>query len=82
MEQSYSEQLDAVERLHNVVVEVSDASGGTHVYTYTEDDDRIGFDFNTMNPAVGDVLAVAAAIDALRVMANKRPRVGRPEVSR
>lgn len=82
MEQTYSEQLDAVERLHNVVVEVSDASGSTHVYAYTEDGDRLGFDFSSMNPVVGDVLAVAGAIDTLRVVANKRPRVGRPEVTR
>ncbi len=74
-----SDDMDFIERKHGVNIDVTDEDGFTTVYTYTEDGDRLGFQFNTMNPDPLDVLTVAAAIDALRAVANKRPRVGRQQ---
>ena len=71
--------IDEIELLCHLNVEVSDESGRTHVYAYTDDGDRIGFEFNSMNPPIDDVFAVAKAIDVLRVISNRRPRVGKTD---
>lgn len=71
-----SEDMEMVEREFGINVDVSDASGCTHVYTYTKDGERVGFDFNTMNPDLGDLRTAAQAIAMLKSLCNKRPRVG------
>lgn len=70
--------LEFIERKHGVNIDVTDEDGCTKVYAYTQDNDRIGFEFNTMNPPISDVLTVAQGIDCLRTIANKRPRIGKP----
>jgi hypothetical protein len=75
---SRESDLNFIEAQYNVNIDVTDEDGCTRVYTYTTDGDHIGFEFNTMNPLVSDVLVVAQGIDGLRTIANKRPRVGRP----
>lgn len=72
-----SEDLERIENACNVVVDVDNNGGCTYVYGYTNDGERIGFTFDSMNPVTADVLAVAQAVDTLRTIANKRPRVGR-----
>ena len=77
---SFNDDLGRIEEDSHVNIDVSDESGCTHVYTYTDDDIRLAFEFVTMNPSVEDVRAVAHAIDTLRGVMNKRPRVGRPDM--
>lgn len=64
-----------IRQLTNVAID--QVSEGTRVHADTDDGACIGFVFEA-DPSAGDVLSVAQAIDALRVMANKRPRVGYP----
>ncbi len=67
-----------IEKLFNVNIDVTDEDGMTQVYTYTDDGDRLGFEFNSMNPEVVMVAAAASAINNLRLLANIRPRIGKP----
>lgn len=60
--------LDEIERLYGVNVDV---------YAYTDDGDRLAFEFGTMNADADDVMVAAQAIDRLKVLSNKRPRVGK-----
>lgn len=82
MTRATSDQLDALEREHNLNIETSDATGNTHVYAYTEDGERLGFELYGMNPNINDVRDVAAALTTLRRICNARPRVGRLEIDR
>lgn len=77
---SEESELEFIERQYAVNIDSFDENGCTYVYTYTDDGDRIGFEFNTMNPRTTDVLVVAQGIDSLRTIANKRPRVGKPSL--
>lgn len=72
------DELNFIERNYGVNIDATDEDGCTNVYAYTEDGDRIGFRFDTMNPDVNHVRMVAQGIDNLRTVANRRPRVGRP----
>lgn len=75
-----SSDLDQIENELQVIVETSDETGNTHVYAYTDDSARLGFELYGMNPEIEDTRAVAEAIATLRRIANKMPRVGRVEV--
>ena len=75
---SYHSDLDFIELKHGVNIDISDEDGMTHVYSYTDAGDRVGFDFESMNPDLTDIMVVAQGIDNIRTIANKSPRVGRP----
>ncbi len=74
---SREDDLRFIERKHGVNIDVTDEDGCTTVYAYTEYGDSIALKFDSMSPDAVDVLTVASGIDNLRVIANKRPRVGR-----
>lgn len=76
---TYDEQLSQTEREFGVNIDQSDQSGGVHVYVFTNDGDRLGFDFNDMNPAVDSVRAISRAINDIRNLANQR--AGRPNMT-
>jgi hypothetical protein len=69
--------LDAIEQRYGVNIEVCDVAGETRVYTYTEYGECLGFEFYSMNVIAADVMTVAAALDNLRTISNRRPLVGR-----
>lgn len=73
----YHDRLNAIEHEYGVTIEISDTSGTTFVYAYTADGDRLCFEFNSMNPDIEDVEAVATAIAALKRASDKRPAVGK-----
>lgn len=74
---NYHDKLSAIELAHGVNVDISDEANATFVYAYTEDGDRLGFEFNSMSPDIADVKEVALAIESLKWVCNRRPRVGR-----
>ena len=71
----YDTQLDAIERIYKVNIDVADVSGMTTVYRYTADNERIAFEFYSMNPDIEDVQLAAQAIDVICTLCDKRPRV-------
>jgi len=70
------ETLDDLEIRTGVNIEQHDESGEMRVYTYTDHGDCLGWQFNTMDPTFDDVRQIAEALCTLRVMADRRPRVG------
>lgn len=75
-----AEDISLIETATGVNVEVSDESGGTHVYCYTEDGQRLGFRFHSMDPDPSDVRRAADALAELRYLANQLPRIGALEM--
>jgi hypothetical protein len=72
-----NDDLDYIENQYGVNITVHDEDGSTRVYAYTEDGEHIGFDFNSMNPSVDDVMQAAQAVDRFRNLSNRRPRIGK-----
>ena len=77
MKADYHDKLNAIESERKVNIDIEDSCGSTFVYVYTQDCDRLCFEFNSMNPEVEDVAQVASAIAALKRVCDKRPSVGK-----
>lgn len=61
---SYSDRMDELETLHQVVVEQCDNSCALYVYKYAENT-KISVEFCGMNPPVAHVEAAAKAVAEL-----------------
>lgn len=71
------ETLDDLEIRTGVNIEQHDESGEMRLYTYTDDGDCLSWQFDTMDPVFYDVRQIAESLCTLRVIADRRPRVGK-----